>query len=147
MFTMMIRFGTPAFDEALALRNDILRVPLGMVFDVKDIQIEYRDFHFGVYNEGFDLVACLTMRPLADGHIKMRQVAVRADLQRTGLGSHLVRFSETWAQRQDFNKIILHARDEAVAFYKRMNYNTVGKAFLEVGIQHYFMEKKLTKNI
>jgi predicted GNAT family N-acyltransferase len=74
---------------------------------------------------------------------KMRQVAVKPELQSMGIGSGLVRFSEEWSKQQGLLSIVMHARKEAVPFYERMGYEVRGKEFLEVGIPHFKMEKTL----
>jgi len=43
----------------------------------------------------------------------------------------------------DTGEISLHAREVAVAFYESMGYTTVGEPFLEVGILHMKMTKRV----
>ena len=139
----LIDFGTPAFDEALALRNEILRIPLNLEFEISDINEEWDSYHFGCYDELNTLLGCLTLKPLSDGEIKMRQVAVLTNSQKRGIGKFLVEASEAFCQAHKFTKIVLHARKEAVPFYKKLSYKTQGKMFEEVGIPHYKMYKKV----
>ena len=138
-----IEFGTPAFDEAVSLRNDILRVPLGLAFEAEDIQTEWDSYHLGLYDQNQALQACLTLLPVDKHEIKMRQVAVAEAQQSKGLGSVLVEASETFCKDRKFNMLVLHARETAVAFYKKLGYKTKGKMFEEVGVPHYKMYKKL----
>lgn len=138
-----IDFATPAFDEALALRNDILRKPLNMVFETADIEKEWDSYHLVCYNTQNDMVGCLTLKPLEEGTIKMRQVAVKDAFQKTGIGTELVNESERFSIECGFNKIVLHARKEAVPFYRKLGYKTQGKQFKEVGIPHSKMYKSL----
>jgi predicted GNAT family N-acyltransferase len=42
-----------------------------------------------------------------------------------------------------FARMVLHARETAVPFYKVLEYNIVGDRFEEVGIPHFRMEKAL----
>jgi len=143
MEILQIDFGTPAFDEALALRNDILRIPLGLEFDPEDIQTEWESHHLGVYDQYSTLHACLTLQPLSKREIKMRQVAVAETQQSKGVGTALVQASELFSKDLKFKIIELHARKTAVAFYKKLGYKTKGKMFKEVGIPHYKMYKEL----
>ena len=137
-----IPFGTPAFDEALHLRHLILRVPLGLTFRPADIEQEWDSTHLGIYR-GQRLLGVLTMLPLNDRQVKMRQVAVTEELQGKGIGSMLVRGSERWAAAAGFAEIVLHAREVAVPFYLRMGYERVGERFEEVNIPHFKMRKRL----
>ena len=143
MHLEFIEFATPAFDEALSLRNDILRIPLNLQFEPEDIQAEWDSHHLACYNHTNDLVGCLTLKPLAKGELKMRQVAVKEDLQGQGIGKALVAWSEQFGQDQSYKKIVLHARETAVPFYKKLGYKTQGKMFKEVGIDHYKMYKNI----
>jgi predicted GNAT family N-acyltransferase len=141
---IQIEFGTPEFDEALKLRDIVLRQPLNMTFDPEDIALEYDSYHIACYNANtFELLACLILKPKDVSTVKMRQVAVHPDLQSKGVGSFLVAESENFAKRLGYKKIELHARDTAVNFYKKASYNIAGEVFKEVGIDHYFMWKDI----
>lgn len=138
-----IDFGTPAFDEALALRDEILRKPLNMVFESADIQTEWDSYHLVCYDIQNKLLGCLVLKPLEEGIVKMRQVAVKSNLQRGGVGTALVNESERFCTECGFKTLVLHARKEAVPFYRKLGYKTQGKQFEEVGIPHSKMYKKL----
>lgn len=143
-YCTLIDFGTPEFDEALKLRDVVLRKPLNMQFDPADIAQEYDSFHVACYKSGDDsLAAVLILKPLSDHTLKMRQVAVDPSLQSHGVGSYLVTQSEVLARSRGYLRIELHARNTAVTFYKKLGYETRGEVFKEVGIDHYFMEKNI----
>lgn len=139
----LVDFGTPAYDETVRLRRDILRIPLNLEFYVKDLSQEYDQFHLAGYNLSGDLVACLVLKSLPQGEVKMRQVAVRADLQKKGIGQLMVIASEEISRNLGFKKMVLNARKTAVPFYKKQKYKTSGKEFMEVEIPHFKMVKNL----
>ena len=138
-----IEFATPEYDEAVSLRYKILRKPLDLEFSEEQLMEEFDQFHFGYYNLQGKLIACLSYQLKEDGVLKMRQVAVDDSQQGRGIGTRMVKETENWAQSSGYNKIILHARDTAVKFYKKLNYSIKGKDFTEVGIKHFLMEKTL----
>ena len=138
-----VEFGTPAYDECIGLRNEILREPLGLSFSVNDMLAERREFHFGLYDMNLHLIACATFRFIDENILKMRQVAVKVLHQRRGIGSILVRELEKWALARGFNEIELNARDVALKFYNRLDYTIEGDEFFEVGIPHRRMVKVL----
>ena len=53
-------------------------------------------------------------------------------------------YSETLARDDGYRRMILHARETAVAFYENLGYARVGDRFVEVTIYHWAMEKRLT---
>ncbi|MEL6865684.1 MAG: GNAT family N-acetyltransferase [Bacteroidota bacterium] len=144
MYVIPIEFATPAYDQTIALRDRILRQPLGLDFKPKDLSQEFAYTHLACYHEDGRLLGCLTMVPLNDQRVKMQQVAVAETWQRKGVGKQLVAASEVYAQKAGFDCIELNARDIAIPFYEKLNYQKVGKPFTEVSIKHYKMEKLLS---
>ena len=138
-----IPFATPAFDELLALRDRILRKPLKLEFNIIDIEEEFDQVHLAIYDPLCQLMGCLTFHILDDSVLKMRQVAIDKPFQRKGVGSLLVQEAENWALTNGYTQIVLNARDISLDFYKKLGYKKVGRAFTEVGIKHYKMEKEL----
>lgn len=143
LFAIEAEFGTPAHDETVRLRDDILRKPLGLEFTPEQLADEYKDIHLACYNARHELVGCMVLMFLDKDTIKMRQVAVREDCQGKGIGKFMVRESEQIAIKRGFKKMVLHARDTAVPFYLKLEYKKKGRPFTEVTIKHYKMEKDL----
>lgn len=142
MQILEVEFATPAYDEIVRLRDQVLRKPLGLEFSVSDLSREYTDHHFGCYDKGY-LIGCLNMRPLEEGVVKMRQVAVDPISQGKGVGSILVKAVEKWATNYGYEKIVLSARKEAISFYTKLDYTLAGEPYEEIGIPHHKMEKRL----
>lgn len=136
-------FASIFYDESIALRNDILRVPLGLEFESKDLSLEFNQIHLGCFSYSLELLACLVMVPISDGNIKMRQVAVVEAMQGKGLGTYIVQQTEQYCKENGYQKIILNARETSVSFYLRMDYKKIGNKFTEVNIPHYKMYKNL----
>jgi len=134
--------GSPEYEETVALRNDVLRAPLGLVFTPEQLGAESDDLHLACYREG-RLVACLILAPVDPTTVKMRQVAVAFDQQGQGVGRALVEESERVARERGWTLMTLHARDLAVPFYERLGYERIGEQFEEVTIPHWAMQKRL----
>jgi N-acetylglutamate synthase-like GNAT family acetyltransferase len=125
------------------LRDKILRKPLRLEFTEEQLEEESSEFHFGVYDIHDQLLGCLSFKPLVSNTIKMRQVAIDDVFQNSGIGSFLVESAEQWAVNHQYEWIDLHARDTAVSFYTKLNYQLYGEPFIEVNIPHRSMRKKL----
>jgi GNAT superfamily N-acetyltransferase len=138
-----IEFGSKEHRDSIRLRSTVLREPLGLQFSNEELDAEYNQIHLGAFTES-GLSGILLLKPLGGSEVKMRQVAVRPDQSRQGIGKMLVKFSEQVAQQKGFNLMTLHARETAVPFYLKMGYQTIGNVFAEVGIPHFKMEKVLS---
>ncbi|MBP8943221.1 MAG: GNAT family N-acetyltransferase [Saprospiraceae bacterium] len=139
-----IQFATPAYDEAVKLRYEVLKEPLGLDFTVEALSEEFNQFHLAAYAGDGGLTAYLLLTPLENKVIQMRQVVVKPAFQRKSIGKGLVMYSEAWSRHHGYSEMVLHARKEAVAFYEKLGYSRTGKSFEEVGIPHWLMKKKLS---
>ncbi len=133
---------SPAYALAVALRHEVLRVPLGLRFTEAQLAGEADSHHLALF-DGERLVGTLLLTLREDGAVQMRQVAVDPKRQGEGVGRTLVEEAERFARQQGFARMTLHARDTAVGFYERLGYAPVGDPFVEVGIPHREMEKPL----
>jgi predicted GNAT family N-acyltransferase len=138
----LLAFGSPEQLQTLALRDAILRQPLGLVFDPAELPAEAAEIHLAAYSAN-ELVGVLLLRPLENGAIKMRQVAVATAAQGQGVGRALVHQAEATARSRGFGLMELNARQTAVDFYLVLGYEAVGEPFTEVGIPHRKMQKQL----
>ncbi len=138
----LVEHGSPEYQATLQLRREVLRWPLGLDFTEEELAAERSDFHLANL-EGEAVLACLVFTPLGGCELKMRQVAVRPELQGEGLGKRLVKASEELAKRLGFELISLSARESAVPFYLTQNYEMVGEPYEEVTIPHRKMKKLL----
>jgi ribosomal protein S18 acetylase RimI-like enzyme len=136
-----IEFASPEYDEAIGLRYEILRKPLGLTYTVEQLSEEWDDFHLVAYDADYEMVGYLNFRILDEKNLRMRQVAIAERAQNHGIGSSLVHFSEQFAKNKGYEKIILHARETAIPFYLKNKYRIFGEPFTEVGIAHRKMEK------
>lgn len=143
MYTQIVEFATPQFDEVLHLRDLVLRKPLDMEFYISDIEQEYDLLHFACYDACSRLLATLLLMPIDDNVIKMRQVATHPDFQGKGIGTFLVIESEHLCKSLGYTQLELNARETAVPFYLKQDYHKIGEKFEEVGIPHYKLVKTL----
>lgn len=137
-----IPFASTAYALSIALRHTILRAPLGLHFTLPELHAEQDHFHLVAW-VGPEIVGCLVLAPVDLHTVRMRQVAVRADHQFSGVGTALVRFSEAVAREHFFETLTLHARRSAVPFYQKLGYRDDPEEFFEVGIPHIRMWLRL----
>lgn len=139
-----MQFGSNLYHQSVALRDDVLRKPLGIQYSDADLQAESNQHHLALLDESC-VVAILLMKPINSKRVKMRQVAVKPNYQGRGLGKELVRYSEEWSVKNNYEVVELHARQVAVNFYLQNQYEVVSDEFMEVGIPHFKMRKFLNQ--
>lgn len=78
---------------------------------------------------------------------QIRGMAVLEEFQGKGFGAELVKEAENHCINLNADLIWFNARENAVFFYKKLSYTTIGDSFLipDVGI-HFAMYKKIRKN-
>ena len=138
----LIEHGSGEYEQTVALRDEVLRKPLGLSYDPVELAGEKESFHLAL-REGNELVACLVLKPLDERCIKMRQLAVRQNAQGKGFGRELVNYAESFLKGRGYEEIVLHARETARGFYEKLGYEVEGDPFIEVGLPHLFMRKQL----
>lgn len=138
----LIEFDSEQYIESVALRQRVLRDPLGLKFTKENMVNDANEYHLAA-TDGTEIIGILLLRPLENQAIKMRQVAVAPELQGQGVGKALVLESELLAKNLGFKHMELHARKVALAFYQSLNYEVIGPEFLEIGIPHVKMVKDL----
>jgi GNAT superfamily N-acetyltransferase len=137
-----LTFGSKQQLASIALRDRILRQPLGLQYDPADLAAESDEIHIAAL-EGERVSGVLLLRKKDAITMKMRQVAVDRDQQRKGIGKAMVQFAELWCLENGYRRMELHARDTAIPFYLALGYRTEGDGFDEVGIPHHFMVRDL----
>lgn len=143
----MISYETIPYDSALyhetvALRDAVLRQPLGMRIRPEDVADDATRTHFVALQAG-KVIGCISAVHLDTERTKLRQMAVTAETQGKGIGAALVRFAHTWARAQGYKEITLNARTSAQGFYEKLSYKTYGDRFEEVGVEHIEMRTRL----
>lgn len=128
--------------RAVAFREEILRKPLGLVYTKEQLAQEDVEYHLACY-DGEKLVGALCLRPLENGELRMRQVAVDPEYQMKGIGKLMVEYSEEYARTHGYSVIMCHARVTAIAFYVKLGWEVLGDPFTEVGITHRRCQKLL----
>ncbi len=138
----LIEYDSEQYIESVALRQDVLRTPLGLKFTKENMTNDANEMHIAA-TDGEQLIGVLLLRPLSDHLVKMRQVAVKEVYQGKGVGKQMVQFCESLCKSMGFARIELNARQVALAFYLSQDYDQIGESFLEIWIPHFNMIKKL----
>ena len=89
------------------------------------------------------MLGCCFLTAIDSHGVKLRQLAVQNNLQGKGIGASLMNFAENIARDRGFRTIQLNARKVALEFFEKQGYKVEGDEFIQLGIPHYLMKKKL----
>ncbi len=143
MALKLIDYGSPEYDQMLKLRNDLLRKPLGLSFNPKELEKEKDDVLMGAFEDDRLLGCCLLTRE-NDKVMRLRQMAVPNNLQGKGIGRALMIFAENITRDMRYETLMMHARITAIGFYEKLGYVKKEGEFMEITIPHVIMEKRLS---
>jgi len=136
-----IKFGSPEFQKECKLRNEVLRLPLGLNLFDENLEQERHQMHFGLFDQDDNLLACVIAVANSSTEAKIRQMAVSPEHAEKGRGRSLLKFLEDFLARQAITHLSMHARMTAVGFYEKLGFERDGVEFVEVGIPHIRMVK------
>ena len=87
-------------------------------------------------------VGTARLKPV-DGKAKAQRVAVLKSHRKSGIGKLLMSALEDEAKKQGLSSVVLSSQVSAVPFYERLGYVAHGPVYVDAGIDHRDMTKKL----
>jgi len=135
----IIQYNSKEYKQAVQLRENILRKPLGLKTTTKDIKNDCNEIIFGVFFNN-SIIGVTHLVPLIDCHFKLRQMALAEKFQGKGIGKKLLKYVLKYAKEKKLKTIFLHARENAIPFYEKSGFQCYGISFKEVGIAHKKMK-------
>lgn len=144
MALKLIDHGSPEYLNMVKLRDEALRRPLGLQFSPEELEREKDDILIGAFEDDTMLGCCLLTR-IDNQTVRLRQMVVRNEKQGKGIGRVMMQFAENIARDNRYRTLAMHARMNAVDFYRKQGYQVVGEPFEELSLPHYRMEKSITQ--
>lgn len=80
---------------------------------------------------------------LVEGYGKVERICVLKEARKTGAGKAIMNRIEAFALENDIHQLKLNAQTHAIPFYSGLGYEIVSDEFLDAGIPHKTMMKKL----
>lgn len=128
-------------DQALAVRDRVFCVEQGVP---KREEIDGRDkdaVHLVAVEDGRVLGTCRLL--FVDRTVQFSRLAVDRDARRRGIATRLLQAADAEAIGAGARRIVLHAQTYARDLYLADGYEPRGHVFVEAGIEHIAMEKRL----
>lgn len=156
MIIQKIDYGTPEFDEIVALCQEELMRPFGIDWSEENLALAYKWQHYGVYDNHYHLIAAATLVPeikiapmaLDGGSIEdlpqprkaeIIQILVAKAPRGQGIGSLLFNQLQRKAAQEGIRDLIVHAYHDAIPFFEKHGFTKRGKA----SKQQQWMQKRL----
>ena len=135
-----------ATDEELAsameLRRQVFVVQQGVPPDLERDELDATATHVVAVQDSA-VVATGRLVPSSPATGRIGRMAVADGLRRRGIGSRVLACLEDQARGQGRAEILLHAQLHVRGFYDRHGYIAEGEEFVEAGIRHIAMVKRL----
>ena len=74
---------------------------------------------------------------------KLERICILEPYRKFGLGKIIIQTLEEIAKDKEIDRVKLHGQTQAEGFYKKLGYQTSSSEFIEDGIPHFLMTKKL----
>jgi predicted GNAT family N-acyltransferase len=135
--------GSDLYRQCLRLREAVLRRPLGLIITREELADDATRQHFCALSYGI-VVGSVSLKPLDETTLQLKQMVVAEDRRGTGIGAHLLAHAEAWGSSGGFFLMVLNARMGVEGFYARFGYQALGEPFEENTVPHIRMTKRLT---
>jgi histone acetyltransferase (RNA polymerase elongator complex component) len=137
-----INYYSEEYQKLLNFRFNNLRKPLNLKWSKEDLLNENQQNHFALKNQS-EIVGSFCLKKIDCSTIRLRQMAIEKKWQRQGYGSSILKYTEKFAIKNNYKKIIIIARLSALDFYKKNFFKTSGNIFTDVTVNSINMYKKI----
>jgi ElaA protein len=134
--------GEEEMAAALELRHAVFCVEQGV--PVRE-ELDGRDeeaMHLVAVSDGVLLATCRLL--FVGPTVQFSRLAVRTGARRQGIASALLRLADDETRAGGARRLVLHAQTYARSLYDAAGYVPRGRIFIEAGIEHIAMEKRLS---
>lgn len=130
-------------DAAMELRKRVFCDEQGVSLDSERDGRDGRDaLHLVAETDGQILGTCRVI--VAGKTATLSRMAIERNERGSGIGRALLRAAHLHARQEKARRVVLHAQMHALGFYEAEGYAPRGPIFMEEGIEHVAMEKRLS---
>lgn len=123
------------------LRNNTFVIEEQLPYNDEFEGDEDKFIHCCLYR-GDELIA--TARIGVEGnYARISRIAVKAGLRKQGKGTAIVKYAEEMAKQFNKPSLLVIAQIQAKGFYEKIGYAAVGEPFIDAGLPHIRMVKRI----
>ncbi|MEM7400327.1 MAG: GNAT family N-acetyltransferase [Pseudomonadota bacterium] len=134
------------FEKYFKFRWEILRKPLGLALGSEQDRFDTTAFHIAAFKNQ-NIIGVGRIQIENDKTSRIRYMAVDEKFRMQGVGSCMLNELEAISYNHSIQICWLYARDKAVKFYLKNNYEVNGIADSELEIPHQRMQKTLSPSL
>jgi len=127
---------------AFAVRRRVFVEEQGVPEDEEYDDCDSEALHI-VAKEGDRVIGTARVQFLVDNHAKIERMAILKSFRRKGIGTKIMTFLNEELKNRQVKQVALHAQCVVAGFYESCGFKKYGSPFLEVGIQHIKMQKRI----
>ncbi len=127
--------------DAFSIRKKVFVEEQKVPIEIEIDEHENNSAHFVLY-DGEEPAGAGRFRIL-DGKGKVERVCILPEYRGKGAGIQIMMEIEEYAKELPVEELVLNAQSYAVPFYEKLGYAVVSDEFLDAGIPHRKMVKKL----
>jgi len=136
------------FRKYFKVRWEVLRKPWGHPEGSEKDEMENECIHAMAIDDENNCIAVGRLQFNDSAVAQIRYMGVMESARGKDVGTKIIKYLENRAKNNGVKKIILHARENAVAFYKKEGFVIIEESYLLwEEIQHYLMEKSFVEKI
>ncbi|MBI0579696.1 GNAT family N-acetyltransferase [Neobacillus cucumis] len=128
-------------EDAFSVRRTVFIDEQNVPEEEEIDQHEKEATHFVLYHEGSPIGAGRFR--LVDGFGKVERICILKQARGTGAGKAIMNGIEDFARKKGIQKLKLNSQTHAIPFYGGLGYEVVSEEFMDAGIPHKTMVKKI----
>jgi predicted GNAT family N-acyltransferase len=144
----LVRFAssTPDLDAGYALRRDVFEVEQNIPRPLDRDPFDYSADHVVAFDESGRCVGTGRVVRLDARTCQIGRVAVSKEHRRGGVGNLVVDALERMAALRGLTEVVIHSQMPSEAFFENRGFVREGEPFLDQGVEHVLMRKKLLRS-
>lgn len=141
----LVRFAssTQDLDAGYALRREVFEAEQNIPRPLDRDPFDYSADHVVAFDDSGRCVGTGRAVRMDTRTCQIGRMAVAADCRRKGVGALVLEALERMAALRGLRELYLHCQIPAEPFYRNRGYVTEGEQFLDHGVPHVLMRKRL----
>ena len=128
--------------DALEVRRQVFVEEQGIPENLEYDGSDHEAMHM-VAKDGERVIGTARVQLLTTSQAKIERMAILGPYRHKGIGTKIVSFLNEELTNRQVKQVVLHAQYTVVTFYESCGFEELGSPFMEAGIKHIKMQKRL----